>query len=153
VPIVLIRHADAGNRQDWTGDDHRRPLSSSGRRQANRLVARLRSWSPQRVLSSPYTRCVETVDPLACSLGLEVEVTKNLAEGVGAEALALLRAVADEKVALCTHGDVIAEILVALADEDRLNLGPEPRQAKGSAWVLEADGGRFFNATYVGPDR
>jgi 8-oxo-dGTP diphosphatase len=105
------------------------------------------------VLSSPYTRCVETVDPLARSLGLEVEVTKNLAEGVGVEALALLRAVADEKVALCTHGDVIAEILVDLLDEDRLDLGPEPRQAKGSAWVLEAEGGTFLSATYLAPDR
>ena len=153
VPVVLIRHADAGNRQDWTGDDHLRPLSSRGRGQANRLVATLRPWSPQRVLSSPYTRCVETVDPLARSLGLEVEITKNLAEGVGAEALALLRAVADEKVALCTHGDVIAEILVALADEDRLNLGPKPRQSKGSAWVLQAVNGTFLSATYLAPDR
>jgi len=40
---------------------------------------------------------------------------------------------------------------VALADEDRLDLGPAPRQAKGSAWVLEAKRGRFVRATYISP--
>jgi 8-oxo-dGTP diphosphatase len=150
---VLIRHADAGNRQDWTGDDHLRPLSSRGRGQANRLVATLRPWSPQRVLSSPYTRCVRTVDPLARSLGLEIEVTEDLAEGAGPRAVSLVQSLADDKVALCTHGDVIPEILVALADEYRLDLGSKPRQAKGSAWVLEAVKGTFLSATYLAPDR
>jgi 8-oxo-dGTP diphosphatase len=110
-------------------------------------------WSPQRVFTSPYTRCLETIDPLARSLGLEIEISAALAEGAGPEALALVRSLADDKASLCTHGDVIAEILIALADEDRLDLGPKPRHAKGSAWVLEAEGGRFFNATYIGPDR
>ena len=40
---------------------------------------------------------------------------------------------------------------VALADEDRLDLGPRPRQAKGSVWVLDATGGRFTKATYLPP--
>jgi hypothetical protein len=65
--------------------------------------------------------------------------------------LELVRALAHEKVALCTHGDVIPEILVPLADEDHLDLGPRPRQAKGSAWVLEAFGGRFVRAVYLAP--
>jgi hypothetical protein len=63
--------------------------------------------------------------------------------------LALIRSLAHDKVALCTHGDVITDVLVALADEDRLDLGPHPRQAKGSAWVLHADLGRFVKATYL----
>jgi hypothetical protein len=53
------------------------------------------------------------------------------------------------KAAVCTHGDVIGEVLMALADKDGLDLGSDPRWAKGSAWVIEADLGRFVSATYV----
>ena len=38
-----------------------------------------------------------------------------------------------------------------LADEDHLDLGPRPRQAKGSVWVLEAEDDRFVKAVYVPP--
>jgi hypothetical protein len=63
----------------------------------------------------------------------------------------LVRSLHDSHVALCTHGDVIPEILVALADEDRLDLGSAPRQAKGSTWVLGSRNGRFVKATYLPP--
>lgn len=151
VPVLLIRHAHAGSRSDWSGDDRGRPLSAKGRRQAAALVRCLDGWAVQRVLSSPYARCVETVVPLAQELGLKVEATEVLAEGHGPEALALVRSLADDKVALCTHGDVIPDVLVALADEDRLDLGPNPHQAKGSVWVLEATGPLFTRATYISP--
>ena len=111
----------------------------------------LEGYSPQRILSSPAIRCVETVTPLAGALHLKVEEEEVLAEGAGLAALALVRGVANEKIALCTHGDVIPEILVALADEDHLDLGPRPRQAKGSVWVLEAEGSRFVKAVYLPP--
>jgi 8-oxo-dGTP diphosphatase len=103
------------------------------------------------VLSSPYTRCVETVTPLSTWLGVPTETSWELAEEAGRDALALIRSLAHEKVALCTHGDVIAEVLVNLAYEDRLDLGRHPRQAKGSAWVLESGDGRFVTATYLAP--
>src|SRR5581483_4543173 len=110
------RHGHAGQRRDWPGDDRLRPLSARGRRQATGFVRTLDGWSPQRILSSPYVRCVQSVEPLAADLSLRVEPTEELAEGHSSTALALVRALADEKVALCTHGDVIAEVLVALAD-------------------------------------
>jgi hypothetical protein len=91
------------------------------------------------------------VQPLAQDLGLKVEPSDALAEGAGPDALALVRSLHDSHVALCTHGDVIPEILVALADEDRLDLGSAPRQAKGSTWVLTSVKGRFVTARYVPP--
>lgn len=151
MPVLLIRHAQAGSRKDWKGDDRQRPLSGKGRKQAEGLVRELEGWAVQRVLSSPYARCVLTVQPLARELGVKVEVVDELAEGHGADALALVRALANDKAALCTHGDVIPEVLVPLADEDRVDLGPRPRQAKGSVWVLEADGERFARASYLPP--
>jgi 8-oxo-dGTP diphosphatase len=151
VTLLLIRHAAAGSRRDWKGDDRMRPLSPKGRRQAKALVEQLEPWAPSRVLSSPYRRCVETVKPLADELGLKVEEVGGLAEGAGLDAVHLVRLLHDSHVALCTHGDVIPEILVALADEDHLDLGPAPRQAKGSTWVLESKKGRFTTATYLPP--
>lgn len=149
--MLLVRHAHAGARKEWSGDDRLRPLSAKGRRQAKALATTLDGFGAQRILSSPFTRCVQTLAPFGAAIGLPVEPTEELAEGEGLAALSLIRALADDKVALCTHGDVIPEVLVALADDDRLDLGPRPRQAKGSVWVLEADGGHFRRATYLPP--
>jgi hypothetical protein len=82
---------------------------------------------------------------------LSIEIDDALAEGSGLAALALVRKVAQEKIAICTHGDVIPDILVALADEDHLDLGARPRQAKGSVWILDAEKGRFVKAVYLPP--
>jgi phosphohistidine phosphatase SixA len=149
--VLLIRHAHAGSRRDPHVPDRDRHLSPKGLKQARALVKVLEAYSPQRILSSPAVRCVETVSPLAEANHLKVEEDDALAEGAGLVALALVRRVTNEKIALCTHGDVIPEILVALADEDHLDLGPRPRQAKGSAWVLEAEGSRFVKALYLDP--
>ncbi|MDA8063676.1 MAG: phosphoglycerate mutase family protein [Actinomycetota bacterium] len=149
MALILVRHAHAGARRDWAGDDRLRPLSPKGRRQSEGLVGLLEPFACQRVLSSPYERCVDTLRPLAERLSLRVEPLEELAEGNTSAALALVRALSDEKVAVCTHGDVVAEVLVSLADEDRLDLGEHPRQAKGSAWALEASGGRFVSAHYL----
>lgn len=151
VTLLVIRHGQAGTRKEWPGDDRERPLSPKGRRQARALVEQLSPYTPERVLSSPYRRCVKTVEPLAKALGLPVEEVDELGEGAGGDAVALVRSLAGANVALCTHGDVIPEILVALADEDRLDLGPAPRQAKGSTWVLQNKAGKFVKATYLPP--
>lgn len=149
MALLLVRHAHAGARKEWDGDDHLRPLSARGTRQAEGLVGLLDPYACQRLLSSPYERCVATLRPLAERLSLRVEPLDELAEGNATAALALVRALADDKVAVCTHGDVVAEVLVALADEDRLDLGDRPRQAKGSTWVLESSDGRFSRAAYL----
>lgn len=108
VVSVLIRHASAGDREQWDGDDRLRPLDEKGRRQAAALVDELVSLDVRRIVSSPYTRCVETVAPLAAALGLGVEEDDRLAEGAGSAAAELLR---EEGLVACTHGDVIYDLL------------------------------------------
>ncbi len=151
MALLLIRHGLAGSRKDWNGDDRLRPLNRKGERQARALATQLKAGSPARVLSSPFIRCVQTVQPLADKLGLKVEEVDELEEGRGSDALTLVRSLAGQRVALCSHGDVILDVLVALADEDRLELGPAPRQAKGSAWVLDSQKGKFVKAAYLAP--
>lgn len=105
---ILVRHASAGDRLDWAGDDRKRPLDLRGKRQAAALVELLEPFAIQRVVSSPYIRCLETVAPLASALGLDVEPDDRLAEGSGAAAAALL---AEPGVVACTHGDVVEGLL------------------------------------------
>jgi phosphohistidine phosphatase SixA len=108
VTSVLVRHASAGDRDDWAGDDRLRPLDARGRRQANELAELLAGLGLRRVVSSPYVRCVETVEPLAAVLGVSVEHDDRLAEGMGRAALELLQ---EEAIVCCTHGDVVGDIL------------------------------------------
>jgi len=150
--VLLVRHAHAYARKEWSGDDRKRPLSTHGVRQAEGLIAVTGNFArPSRVLSSPYLRCVQTVGPLAQANHLKVEPVEDLCEGQSSTAVSLIRSLAGDSVAVCTHGDVIAEILVALADEDMLDLGPNPRQAKGSVWALEGEDGLFTSARYFPP--
>lgn len=105
---VLVRHASAGERSEWEGDDRLRPLDKKGRKQAAALVELLRPLDIRRLVSSPYVRCVETLAPLAAELGLEVEHDDRLAEGAGRAAQELLQ---EDGVVACTHGDVVYDLL------------------------------------------
>jgi len=127
VRAVLVRHGRAGRRKEWTGVDRLRPLDERGRRQAAGLVGPLKALGVDRLVSSPYVRCVQTLDPAAASLGLDLEQRDELAEGASAsDVRSLLRNFDGATPALCTHGDVVEELL-----GERLAL------KKGAARVLE----------------
>jgi 8-oxo-dGTP diphosphatase len=112
VIVYLVRHARAGHRESWEGDDDRlRPLDERGLRQAEGLVAQLAERDFSRILSSPYVRCVQSVEPLAAARGLDVEAVDALAEGAGARAALELFRSLDAPAVACVHGD-LAEALI-----------------------------------------
>ena len=152
-----MRHAKAGSRGDWDGDDAFRPLSRAGRVQADALVPLLSPFGPDRILSSPMTRCVQTVEPLAAACDLKVEDEPSIAEGHTQLALTLMRQMLEHEperaVVCCTHGDIVPEILRELVEADGVRIGREPRWQKGSIWVLHTDDGRFTGADYIPPPR
>ncbi len=111
--VILLRHASAGDRRAWTGDDRLRPLDNRGRRQALRLAERLALLAPSAIRSSPYIRCLETVAPLASELGLVIEEDEEFAEGVAPHDAILSLQAAGSSVLVCTHGDVIEAVLGA----------------------------------------
>jgi 8-oxo-dGTP diphosphatase len=124
--VLLIRHARAGDRDRWTGDDRLRPLDERGRRQARAMVGPLSGYGVTRIVSSPYVRCVQTLEPIAAHLGVTIEHDPAIAEGVPVEkARALIARLGPGPVVLCTHGDVM-EALVG---------DGEPKK-KGSTWLL-----------------
>ena len=153
MPVLLVRHAVAQPRTRWAGDDAARPLNERGRRQADALVEVLSTFGTSRLLSSPTVRCVDTLAPTAKALGFDIEQSEELAEGHGDDSSRLVRRLLFEEndgdVVLCTHGDVIADVLEHLEEEGaRLD---EDRCQKGSVWVLERDGAGREQGRYLPP--
>jgi phosphohistidine phosphatase SixA len=110
--LCLVRHASAGDPKAWVGDDRARPIDERGRGQAAALVDLLAGRPLARVLTSPYLRCVQTVEPLAQARALPLEYRHELGDDARAdEALALMRELGGEPASLCSHGDLIRELL------------------------------------------
>ena len=136
MSVLLVRHAKAGDREKWEAPDDLRPLTSKGEAQAQALVELLAGYEIGRVLSSPYLRCTQTVAPLAAARGLAVEPCDDLAEGEGRAGIALTRNLVPQPgyTVLCSHGDVVEEIL------DALGVPRDDFTRKGATWVLEPAG-------------
>jgi phosphohistidine phosphatase SixA len=100
--LLVVRHARAGDRSAWLGDDRLRPLDKRGRKQARALVEALEQFPVERILSSPYLRCVETVEPLAESRGVDITLCDELGEG-RSDGIELALSVMGEQVVLCVH--------------------------------------------------
>ena len=151
--LYVVRHAHAGSRSSWDGSDETRPLTNRGRRQADAIADDLRSARVTRLVSSPYRRCVQTLDPLARQLRLPVESDVRLAEGAGgAAALELADELAKEPHAavVCSHGDVIPELLRILKATTTRFRDPFI-WPKGSTWAVTWDGERWAKARYIAP--
>jgi 8-oxo-dGTP diphosphatase len=136
VSLFVVRHAKAGSRHDWPGDDLHRPLSKPGWRQAAAIAERLTHAGVTSLWTSPYVRCAQTLEPLGRALDLEIRADRRLAEGTTFEgALALVGEVGDGAV-LCSHGDVIPDLLHALVRRGTRVLTP-PDWRKGALWILD----------------
>lgn len=147
--VYVVRHGKAGRREGWEGPDEERPLTRRGRRQARRLVERFRGLEVDRILSSPFVRCVQTVEPLAEARGLDVEATGELAERTDLdEALALLGSLDHRPTVICGHGAEIRELVDRLESSGATVEG-DRGIAKGSVWVLEREDGAFVSARYL----
>jgi phosphohistidine phosphatase SixA len=149
MAVYVVRHAKAGDRSDWKGDDRLRPLTRAGEKQAEALADLLGKEPIDNILSSGYVRCVQTVQPLATRRNLPVETVKELEEGAGGEsAIRLVGKFKGRNVVLCTHGDVVEELLERLVAQ---GLVPRARanMEKGSTWVLDEKDGKISGAKYL----
>jgi phosphohistidine phosphatase SixA len=152
VSIYLVRHGRAGERSAWRDDDTYRPLSARGHIQARLLTDVLADAVFDRVLSSPYVRCMESVVPIASTRALAIEPVDALAEGGPVDdVLTLIRKHAAHGALMCTHGDIIPMVLDHYA-EMGIDIGKKPQWPKGGTWVLTTDvAGEVRQASYLAP--
>jgi len=149
MPAYVVRHAKAGDRAEWSGDDRMRPLTKSGRHQADALADMLEGEPIDKILSSGYLRCVQTVEPLGIRRKLPVEPVKELEEGAGGESvLRLMQRFRGRNVVFCTHGDVVEELLEGLIAQGLLQRARASME-KGSTWVLDEKDGKITGARYL----
>ena len=90
----------------------------------------------RRLLSSPYVRCVQPSSRSRDQLGLPIEVNQALAEGMAFEEVLDLLASVDDLSVLCTHGDVLHDVIQAL-ERRGMSIETTPDWRKGVTWVLE----------------
>lgn len=74
--IYIIRHCEA------EGQGPEAPLTEKGKIQATDLVAFFKNRKVDRIISSPFKRAIQTIQPLANELNLEIETNHQLAERV-----------------------------------------------------------------------
>jgi 8-oxo-dGTP diphosphatase len=142
--VLLVRHGSAGDAASWRGPDHARPLDEKGRGQADLIASVLSLYRPVRVLSASPLRCLDTVSPLAASLGLRVAVDDRFAEEsdpVDPAANLLEVAEPGEAVVVCSQGGIIPRILEALLTDGR-----RVHASKGSVWALTLHDGALVQA-------
>lgn len=124
-PVAVLRHGHARPKSAWAHADAERPLVRAGRIQAEALVDTLAAYAPNRVMSSPWRRCTETVEPFLAHngglLGAKLR-TKNALSEDGhrrnrAKTADLVRKLVGKRrpVVLCTHRPVLGTLLGALA--------------------------------------
>ena len=151
MTIFLVRHAHAGKRSEWDGDDTARPISARGAAQTKAVTSLLSRRPVRRVVSSPYVRCVQTVEPLAEAAGLSVEVDDRLTEGADADAaFELLVELDGVHGVACTHGDLIPQLLRRLVAMGMAVDGPLLDQ-KGSVWTIHMKNGVPTKGRYTPP--
>jgi len=159
--IVLVRHADAGDKHRWAARDELRPLSPKGLRHAEEsIVPLLAGLGVTRLLSSPALRCLQTLLPTGARLGLVVEPCDELAVRAPVDLLLqLLEEPSTDQAALCTHGETLTALSKAWNRTGRTVLDTDGAAAalagtpKGGAWIIDGYHGATATARYVPPHR
>jgi 8-oxo-dGTP pyrophosphatase MutT (NUDIX family) len=141
--VLLVRHAEAGEREDWADDDDLRPLTTAGRRQAEVLRTLLPLFGARRrVYSAPPRRCRQSVEGLAADLGVPIITEPRLSEdgylADPAACLARLIEIAAQPggpAVVCSQGGVIPNLVRKLTEQAGFGLLDVPSE-KGSYWSL-----------------
>jgi 8-oxo-(d)GTP phosphatase len=149
IALTFLRHASAGTKAAWPGDDLDRPLDAEGAAESDLLARLLACFGPGRVVTSAAERCVATVRPYAVLTGakLELEPAFTVAGARSGPAVAAARVGeivdAGEPAVICAHRENLPPLLATAC----AILGAEPPAdgalRKGGFWVLHAAEGRL----------
>jgi 8-oxo-dGTP diphosphatase len=124
--VIVLRHATAHLRTAWKGDDLDRPLTKPGQAQAAKLQRLLKAYGVKRIVTSPATRCAQTVDTYAKSIQTFLEVDDRLSEETTAKRVdRSIATILDRKgpLVVCTHRPTLPWVFAALR-MDPIELAP-----------------------------
>jgi 8-oxo-(d)GTP phosphatase len=154
--VALVRHAKAGSRNRWHGEDALRPLSPAGHRQSVKVTPFLRLFGPDRLVSAPPLRCRQTLAPLAQRLAVPITDEPLFAEEsywpdptAARERLVTLAANPGVTV-VSSQGGVIPDMVAALAKPAGVDPDDVPAR-KASTWLLTFVDGQVQTADYYPP--
>lgn len=151
-PVIVIRHTKAKPRSTWAGAEGERSLAATGKRQALAAGRLMEAWGPEKLISSPWVRCMQTLYPYAKNQGLPIKEKRALTEAANerspkaaAKIVESLFDKYDKPVALCTHRPVLPTILGVLTPRLPLSLSrhlptEDPYLKPGEMWVLQVTG-------------
>lgn len=128
--FAVVRHGQAMKRTVWkrqnkgingAGNEVDRPLTPTGRAQANELVPILAAYGIEDVLTSPWKRCTATVRPYTKAAGIKAVWMPEVTESAHEENPKAVRQIVenclstvDEPVALCTHRPVLPTVFESI---------------------------------------
>ncbi|OBC14196.1 NUDIX hydrolase [Mycobacterium sp. 852013-50091_SCH5140682] len=152
--VLIVRHATAGSRSRYNGDDRARPLDKHGRAQAESLVGQLLSFDASTLYAADRVRCHQTIEPLAQELEVDIHNEPALTEEAYASDHKATRnrvleiATRAGTPVICTQGKVIPDLIARWCERD--NVRPETTgNRKGSTWVMSLVDGRLVAADHI----
>ena len=152
--VLIVRHATAGRKARYKGDDRKRPLDREGRAQAKSLVPQLQAFGATALYSADRTRCVQTIEPLALKMKSPISVEPALTEEAYAEnpeaahKRVLEIAALGGTPAICSQGRVIPYLIDWWCGRDSVK-PDRSRNRKGSTWVLSLHEGQLIAADHL----
>ncbi|WP_067490584.1 NUDIX hydrolase [Actinomadura hibisca] len=141
-PLVILRHGSAGEKRAWTEPDELRPLDAQGRAEAARLADLLAVFGQVSAVSSATARCLETVLPYARRARVEVATEAAFTVGGGGAAVERLLGLieAGGPALVCTHGEIVTELVTGMCRTFGEKVPDEPQLPKGGFWVAQLAG-------------
>jgi len=153
--VLIVRHATAGRKARYHGDDRLRPLDRKGRAQAKSLVPQLLAFGASTLYAADRSRCVQTIEPLAQKLDVPIAVEPTLTEEAYAadpeaaqKRILEIAAEADGVPTVCSQGRVIPYLIQWWCDRDGVK-PDKSRNRKGSTWVLTLADGQLVAADHL----
>ena len=152
--LIILRHTKSLERGDWDEADSLRTLDETGFDQAQLLIKHLAPFAIDELYTSDYTRCVQTVTPLAHARGISITTVPSLNEESfeldPEKAISFANALKqDEKnILICSHNPVIPSMLrgilnTKLKNKDLIKLEP------GDAWIVHRVRGEIVGLDYL----
>lgn len=154
--LLVVRHAKSMSRKSWNRPDMIRPLTTVGKRRATKMVPILQAYAPERILTSPSTRCHDTMAPFAQQSVVPLSTKRGFSEeGFEAKPYKVAKHLTNlfldgRSVAICTHGPVLDEVIRQLLPHAET---PEVRRLLRRLDRSSMDKGEILACTVVGGGR